>query len=109
MILNGGPWRGRGAAGEIGHMVVRRNGRACTCGREGLHGGLPGRRAMELEARQRHEDGEKTTLFKIMEKKGRDARSRAASGPRRSSDDDKLAVDLIDRAVGRSAPASPRP
>jgi glucokinase len=26
LILNGTPWRGRGAAGEIGHTVVRRGG-----------------------------------------------------------------------------------
>ena len=31
----------------------------------------PGRRAMEIEARHRHKNGEKTALFKIMEKKGR--------------------------------------
>ncbi|HEY3764138.1 MAG TPA: ROK family protein [Gaiellales bacterium] len=98
VILDGKPWRGRGAAGEIGHMVVRRNGARCTCGRDGCMEAYSGRRAMELEARRRHHDGHKTTLFKIMEKKGRDA---LTSGVWSDALDhgDKLATDLIDRAV----------
>lgn len=36
LILNGKIWDGfNGAAGEIGHMVIRRGGRPCTCGRRG--------------------------------------------------------------------------
>ncbi len=98
VILNGGPWRGRGAAGEIGHMVVRRNGATCTCGRKGCMEAYSGRRAMELEARRRHHAGEKTALFRIMEKKGRTA---VTSGVWADALDhgDKLTVDLIDRAV----------
>jgi glucokinase len=98
VILNGKPWRGRGAAGEIGHMVVRRNGAKCTCGRIGCMEAYAGRRAMELEARHRHKNGEKTQLFKIMEKKGRIA---LTSGVWADALDggDKLAHDLIERAV----------
>jgi glucokinase len=66
IILNGMPWTGRGAAGEIGHMVVRRKGARCTCGREGCMEAYSGRRAMELEARRRMKDGEKTHLFRTM-------------------------------------------
>ena len=40
IVLDGRPWIGRGAAGEIGHVVVKRDGARCTCGRRGLHGGL---------------------------------------------------------------------
>jgi glucokinase len=99
VILNGQPWRGRGAAGEIGHMVVRRNGAACPCGRKGCMEAYSGRKAMELEARRRHDAGEKTTLFKVMERKGRTA---LTSGVWADALDhgDRLAVDLIDRALG---------
>ena len=42
IVLDGHPWHGRGAAGEIGHMVVKIGGRQCGCGRKGMHGGLRG-------------------------------------------------------------------
>ena len=35
LVLDGKPWLGRGAAGEIGHMVVKRGGAKCPCGRKG--------------------------------------------------------------------------
>ena len=98
VILDGRPWRGRGAAGEIGHMVVRRNGAKCPCGRLGCMEAYAGRKAMELEARQRHHAGEKTSLFKIMEKKGRTALTSGVWADA-LADDDKLAVDLVDRAL----------
>jgi glucokinase len=98
VILNGKAWRGRGAAGEIGHMVVRRNGARCTCGRDGCMEAYAGRRAMELEARHRHKSGEKTQLFKIMEKKGRVALTSGVWADA-LDDGDKLAHDLIERAV----------
>ena len=98
IILNGAAWRGRGAAGEIGHMVVRRNGARCTCGREGCMEAYSGRRAMELEARRRTKHGEKTALFRIMEKKGRTALTSGVWAEALEHDDD-LATDLIDRAV----------
>lgn len=98
VILNGKAWRGRGAAGEIGHMVVRRNGARCTCGRDGCMEAYAGRRAMELEARHRHKSGEKTQLFKIMEKKGRVALTSGVWADA-LDDGDKLAHELIERAV----------
>ncbi len=98
VILNGRPWHGRGAAGEIGHMVVRRNGARCTCGRVGCMEAYAGRRAMELEARERHKHGEKTHLFKIMEKKGRPALTSGVWADA-LDDGDKLAHELIERAV----------
>jgi glucokinase len=98
VILNGKPWHGRGAAGEIGHMVVRRNGAKCTCGRVGCMEAYAGRRAMELEARHRHRNGEKTQLFKIMEKKNRVALTSGVWADA-LEDDDRLAHELIDRAV----------
>ena len=98
VILNGQAWRGRGAAGEIGHMVVRRKGAKCPCGREGCMEAYAGRKAMELEARRRHDAGEKTALFRLMEKKGRTALTSGVWADALEHGD-TLAVDLIDRAL----------
>jgi glucokinase len=108
IILNGEHWLGRGAAGEIGHMVVKTGGARCTCGRRGCMEAYAGRAAMEIKARKKHEGGAKTDLFKIMEKHGRDrltsgiwaGRSRRRTRSRRSSSTARSR---------RSAPASPPP
>jgi glucokinase len=98
LILDGKPWLGRGAAAEIGHVVVKRGGAKCPCGREGCLEAYAGRKAMEAEARERHEDGEKTDLFKLMEKHDK---PRLTSGiwERALDHEDKLAEELIERAV----------
>ncbi|HWC49316.1 MAG TPA: ROK family protein [Solirubrobacterales bacterium] len=98
LVLDGKPWLGRGAAGEIGHMVVKRGGAKCPCGREGCLEAYAGRKAMEAEARKRHEDGEKTDLFKLMEKHDK---PRLTSGiwERALDHEDKLTEELIERAV----------
>jgi len=98
LILDGKPWIGRGAAGEIGHMVVMRGGARCTCGRRGCMEAYAGRLAMEIKARQEVKKGAKTDLFRIMEERGRD---RLTSGvwERALKHGDDLATHLIDRAV----------
>jgi glucokinase len=98
LILDGKPWLGRGAAGEIGHMVVQRGGAKCTCGRRGCMEAYAGRMAMEAEARRQHEEGHKTDLFKLMEKHDK---PRLTSGiwERALDHGDKLAIDLLDRAI----------
>src|SRR6476620_1469364 len=65
LILDGKPWLGRGGAGEIGHIVVKRNGAKCTCGRKGCMEAYAGRAAMEIEARREKARGAKTDLFKL--------------------------------------------
>jgi glucokinase len=97
LILDGEEWLGRGAAGEIGHMVVKEGGAKCPCGRHGCMEAYAGRKAMELEARRRHDDGEHTHLFKFMEEKGRD-RLTSSIWARALEHHDKLAGHLIDRA-----------
>jgi glucokinase len=52
IILDGKPWLGRGAAGEIGHTVVKLNGARCPCGRRGCLEAYAGRAAMEAQARR---------------------------------------------------------
>jgi glucokinase len=97
LILDGKRWLGRGAAGEIGHMVVERGGARCPCGRKGCMEAYAGRGAMEEEARREHDDGTKTKLFELMEEHGRD---RLTSGiwERALDRDDELAEKLIERA-----------
>jgi glucokinase len=98
LILDGRPWVGRGAAGEIGHMVVKRGGARCPCGRRGCMEAYAGRKAMEAKARREHAAGAKTDLFKIMEHHGRD---RLTSGiwERALRKKDPLAEKLIERAI----------
>jgi glucokinase len=98
VVLDGELWKGRGEAGEIGHMVVKMGGAKCPCGRRGCMEAYAGRKAMEAEARKRHDEGKKTDLFKIMKKRDR---TRLTSGvwARAVDDKDKLALHLIDRAV----------
>src|ERR671922_94297 len=98
IILEGKPWVGRGGAGEIGHMVVKVGGARCPCGRRGCVEAYAGRKALEERARRRGEQGAKTDLFKIMEKRGRDPLTSGVWG-RALEHDDKLAHKLIDQAV----------
>jgi glucokinase len=102
LILDGEPWKGRGAAGEIGHMVVQIGGARCTCGRKGCIEAYAGRRAMELRARELVDRGRKTDLFEIMADRGR---TELSSGvwARALRHNDALAEHLIDRAVGALA------
>jgi glucokinase len=98
IILNGEQWVGRGSAGEIGHVVVVKDGDKCTCGRRGCMEAYAGRGSMEMKARHLHKKGEKTRLFEIMEKRGRD---RLTSGiwARALAHGDKMAIELIDAAI----------
>ncbi len=98
VVLDGKPWSGRGAAGEIGHVVVKIDGARCPCGRRGCMEAYAGRAAMEARAHKELEAGAKTQLFKIMEDRGR---TRLTSGvwARALRHNDHLAVRLIDRAV----------
>lgn len=98
LVLDGKPWLGRGAAGEIGHMVIKRGGAKCPCGRKGCMEAYAGRSAMEAEARRQHEEGHKTDLFKLMEKHDK---PRLTSGiwERALDHGDNLAAKLIDRAI----------
>jgi len=97
IVVEGKRWLGRGAAGEIGHMVVKMGGRRCDCGNRGCLEAYAGRGSMERRARQLVERGEKTDLFELMEKHGR---PRLTSGiwERALDKGDKVAEQLIDEA-----------
>ena len=71
LILDGKPWTGLGAAGEIGHMVVKMNGARCTCGRRGCMEAYAGRASMERHVNKLLQEGRETDLFKLMKEHGR--------------------------------------
>jgi glucokinase len=98
VVLDRRLWLGRGAAGEIGHMVVKRGGATCPCGRRGCLEAYAGRGAMEARARELVEHGRKTVLFELMQKRGR---TRLTSGVWAAAldDDDRMATALMHRAV----------
>jgi glucokinase len=98
LVLDGKPWVGRGSAGEIGHVVVRRNGARCPCGRRGCMEAYAGRGAMEARARRLHARGEHTVLFDIMRRRGRE---RLTSGvwARALRAEDPMAVGIMARAI----------
>ncbi len=98
LILGGKPWLGRGGAGEIGHMVVRRNGAHCPCGRRGCMEAYAGRAAMEAKARREVDKGAQTDLFKLMKQRGR-TRLTSAVWADALEARDRLATSLINRAV----------
>ena len=98
VIINNRLWLGRGSAGEIGHMVIKRDGALCPCGRRGCVEAYAGRAAMEAKARRDHDEGAKTDLFKIMKHRGR-VRLTSAVWAHALEARDPLATELIDRAV----------
>jgi glucokinase len=98
IILDGSPWNGRGAAGEIGHMVVKPGGRRCPCGRRGCMEAYAGRGAMELRARKLVKKGHKTSLFTVMEKRHKE-RLASSVWEIALKDGDRMATQLIEEAI----------
>jgi glucokinase len=98
LVLDGKPWVGRGAAGEIGHIVVELDGAQCTCGRRGCMEAYAGRSAMEAHAAKLVEKGKETDLFKLMKER---ERTRLTSGiwARALEHEDNLAGHMIERAL----------
>jgi glucokinase len=98
IILDGKPWIGRGAGGEIGHIVIKLGGARCPCGRRGCMEAYAGRAAMETKARKLVKQGKRTNLFRIMKNR---ERTRLTSGIwyRALDQKDAMAEKLIDRAI----------
>jgi glucokinase len=97
-ILDGELRQGRGAAGEIGHTVVKPGGRRCGCGLRGHLEAYAGRRGIETTARRWQARGRHTRLFEIMERRGRPCVTSgviAEAIERR----DQVTVKLLDGAV----------
>ncbi|MGN6168924.1 MAG: ROK family protein [Solirubrobacteraceae bacterium] len=98
LILDRRPWLGRGAAGEIGHTVIRAGGRRCACGRRGHVEAYAGRGAMEARARKLAKKGERTDLFELMKKRGH-SRLTSSIWAHAIDHGDKVATLLIDEAI----------
>ena len=98
LVLEGKVYKGQGAAGEIGHMIVKPGGRVCSDGRRGHLEAYAGRGQMEVQARRLVKEGHKTDLFDIMAKRGR---TRLSSGVWAVALEkkDKMARELVDDAV----------
>jgi glucokinase len=98
MVFDRTVWRGRGTAGEIGHMVVKPQGRRCGCGGRGHLEAYAGRASMQQKAERLVAAGERTVLFDLMAKHGR---GRMTSGviERALAHGDAMAERVISRAV----------
>jgi glucokinase len=97
LVVDGRLLRGRGSAGEIGHVCVKPGGRKCSCGLRGCVEAYAGRAALEHLAR-REARKRKTVLFDLQRSRGRDA---LTSGVwlRALEARDAVARDLLDGAV----------
>ena len=99
LILDGRPYLGaRGAAGEIGHVVVQAGGALCTCGRRGCAEGYAGRRSMHGVASTMVDAGWHTSLFDIRDKEGK-SRLTSKVWAEALDDQDPLATKLFDTAI----------
>jgi glucokinase len=98
LILEGRLFHGRGNAGEIGHTTVKPGGRRCGCKRMGCLEAYAGRQSIEQTARLRVDKGQKTKLFEIMERKGRDRVTSSVIADALEQKD-RLTIELIDEAV----------
>ncbi len=66
IILDGKIWDGcNSAAGEIGHMVVERDGRLCTCGRRGCLEAYASATALVRSAREAARENRDSMLVKL--------------------------------------------
>lgn len=99
LILDGRPFNGsRGAAGEIGHVVVRPGGALCSCGRRGCVEAYAGRRSMAATAAAMVESGRQTSLFAIRDQEGKEHLT-SKVWAHALQESDPLAEQLFDVAV----------
>jgi glucokinase len=59
----------RGAAGELGHMILQVDGPKCGCGRRGCAEALASRTAMERDVRAAIKEGRKSSVLEIMKER----------------------------------------
>jgi glucokinase len=96
LVLGGGLRRGpAGLAGEIGHCVVRSEGRACRCGGKGHLEAYAGRASMERRARTLESRGRDTKLVDLAPAR----RMTSSVFAKALSAKDKVATELVDEAV----------
>ncbi len=97
LIIDGEPYRGGGRnAGEIGHHLAEKEGPLCTCGKTGCLESVASPPAIEAQAREALEKGVRTLLSQMCEEDP--SRIDMDMILRASSQGDRLAVNLLDRA-----------
>ena len=62
----------RGAAAEVGHMIIQVDGPQCNCGNHGCIEALASRTAMERDVRAAIRAGKKSCVLKLMEERGKE-------------------------------------
>jgi glucokinase len=98
-ILDGRPCVGsRGAAGEIGYVVVLAGGALCTCGRRGCAEAHAGRRSLRGVATAMVDTGWKTSLFTVRDDEGK-TKLTATVWAKALGNNDPLATKLFDTAI----------
>ena len=99
LILDGRPYTGaRGAAGEVGHMIVRQGGALCGCGRRGCIEAYAGRQRMASTVETRLAAGADSRLRELQEEKGK-KRLTSSVWAAALEEGDTLATAVIDEAV----------
>ncbi len=99
MILEGRPYSGvRGAAGEVGHVIVRQNGQICGCGRRGCVEAYAGRRSMEAAVRAQVAAGRKTSMLELQEEHEKDSFT-SKVWEAALEDGDELATEVFDLGI----------
>jgi glucokinase len=98
LIADGRIDRGfRGAAGEIGHMVIKEDGPECGCGRRGCVEALASRTAMEREVRAASKGNNKSAVLSIMKERNKD-RMTSSVISRALKANDPIMKDVLGRA-----------
>jgi glucokinase len=98
LILDGRLYRGqRSSAGELGHTRVRRGGPRCRCGQRGCVEVLASRTAMERDVRALIDRGHKSSVLKLMKKRG-ELRMTSSIIQRALADDDPVMRRVFRRA-----------
>ena len=99
LILNGQPYRGSlGAAGEVGHMIVRADGALCHCGQRGCIEAYAGRRSMADAVQRIADSGRPTRLFEIQREEGK-SRPTSRVWQHALDDGDPVATETFSTAI----------
>lgn len=99
LVLAGRPFNGsRGAAGEIGHVVVQPGGALCSCGRRGCVEAYAGRRSMAATAAAMVDAGRESSLFEIRDDEGKNKLT-SKVWARALAEKDQLAMQIFGMAV----------
>lgn len=87
----------RGAAGEIGHMVLKEDGPVCGCGRTGCVEALASRTSMERDVLAASGKGKKSAVLQIM-KERKKTRMTSSVMDRALKAGDPIMIDVLSKA-----------